>query len=70
MKECLKCDNLNHIAIESNSRVFSKEKNIPESNFKSPIHENRRGYKHTFEIGNFSNYNSVLKRNQDAMLHR
>ena len=29
-----------------------------------------RGYKHTPEVGNFSNYNAILKKNKDALLER
>jgi hypothetical protein len=30
----------------------------------------RRGYKHTYEYGNLSNFNGILNRNKEAMLDR
>ena len=72
IKDCLKStDNVNYMVAESNSKVFNRTKiKVPEVESSINMSQNRRGFQHTFEIGNFSNYNSVLKRNQDAMLNR
>ena len=65
----MKFENIDQIMNET-SRKPSRTKMIlpePQQQF---VGQNRRGYKHIVEIGNFSNYNAVLKKNQDAMLDR
>ena len=64
MKECLhQDDNLSYAKVKT--KLVSHE-----ANNSVPITKHRRGYKHLTEIGNFSQFNEILKNNKNTLIKR